>query len=68
MTLGKCKECNKEVSKSAKICPHCGAQHPAVPTEIQVIAQVIGLAVAGFFLWAIYVFYQKWKLGLSMVF
>ena len=26
--LVKCRECGKEVSKSAKICPHCGAKKP----------------------------------------
>ena len=24
MALIKCKECGKEISKDAKICPHCG--------------------------------------------
>ena len=28
MALIKCKECEKEVSQSAKICPHCGVKGP----------------------------------------
>ncbi len=28
MALVKCKECKKEVSKSAKTCPHCGVKDP----------------------------------------
>jgi len=27
MTLIKCKECSKEISKKAKVCPHCGAKN-----------------------------------------
>lgn len=29
MALVNCKECKKEISKSAKICPHCGAKNTA---------------------------------------
>ncbi|HCJ3998467.1 TPA: hypothetical protein NR138_004612, partial [Salmonella enterica] len=28
MALTKCKECKKEVSTSAKTCPHCGVKDP----------------------------------------
>ncbi|HDG1673796.1 TPA: hypothetical protein PFE07_003264 [Kluyvera cryocrescens] len=30
MALTKCKECKKEVSTSAKTCPHCGVANPGV--------------------------------------
>ena len=30
MALKPCKECKKEVSTSAKVCPHCGVQNPTV--------------------------------------
>lgn len=30
MALTKCKECKKEVSASAKTCPHCGIDNPGV--------------------------------------
>lgn len=30
MALIKCKECGKEVSSTAKVCPHCGKKDPAV--------------------------------------
>lgn len=33
MALKKCKECNKEISTTAKACPHCGAKSTA--TKIQ---------------------------------
>lgn len=33
MALKKCKECGKEISDSAKACPHCGAKSTA--TKIQ---------------------------------
>lgn len=28
MAMKKCKECGREVSTSAKLCPHCGKKHP----------------------------------------
>lgn len=28
MSIAKCKECGKEVSTSAKACPHCGKKYP----------------------------------------
>jgi hypothetical protein len=31
MALKACRECGKEVSASAKQCPHCGVEHPANP-------------------------------------
>ena len=30
MALAKCLECGKEVSRSAKACPHCGKPDPTV--------------------------------------
>lgn len=29
MALKTCRECGKDVSESAKSCPHCGVDHPA---------------------------------------
>ncbi|HFJ4332276.1 hypothetical protein [Serratia liquefaciens] len=29
MAMTKCKECKKEVSDKAKVCPHCGVKEPA---------------------------------------
>ena len=29
MALKPCRECGKEVSTTAKTCPHCGTLHPA---------------------------------------
>lgn len=37
MALGKCKECNQEVSTSAKVCPKCGVDKP-VPSDPKQIA------------------------------
>jgi hypothetical protein len=28
MALAECRECGKEVSNSAKLCPHCGVSQP----------------------------------------
>ncbi len=44
MALKPCKECKKEVSTSAKTCPHCGVANPAVgPKET-----AIGLGLVAF--------------------
>ncbi len=33
MALTKCKECKKEVSTTAKTCPHCGVKNPGMTTK-----------------------------------
>ena len=47
MAIKKCKECGKEVSTSAKMCPHCGKRYPTGgltwPAKI-----FLGLLVIGF--------------------
>jgi len=46
MALGKCRECGKEVSKSAKTCPSCGVSTPVKGVSILRIAGgVIGFIV-----------------------
>lgn len=47
MALTKCKECKKEVSTSAKVCPHCGIKNPSTTTT-QAIG---GLAVLVLLIW-----------------
>lgn len=42
MQIVKCRECGKEVSDSAKTCPHCGIKNPAPPRKS---ARLIGWAV-----------------------
>jgi hypothetical protein len=37
MALKKCKECKKEVSSSAKTCPHCGISNPTTTAGEMVI-------------------------------
>lgn len=45
MALVKCKDCKKEVSKKAKVCPHCGVDKPAVTKSTEIIQGIIGLFV-----------------------
>lgn len=33
MALVNCKECKKEISKSAKTCPHCGVKNPGIAAK-----------------------------------
>lgn len=33
MALTQCKECKKEIAKSAKVCPHCGVKDPAITAK-----------------------------------
>lgn len=46
MALIKCKECKKEVSSSAKTCPHCGIKNPGV-TAGSIVAGLGLLLVIG---------------------
>ncbi|MBL4774473.1 MAG: hypothetical protein JKY87_00230 [Mariprofundus sp.] len=39
MSLVHCFECEKEVSESAKVCPHCGVKNPSVSPEAEAIEQ-----------------------------
>lgn len=45
MAIKKCKECGKEVSTSAKVCPHCGKKHPVggltLPAKIGLVILVL---------------------------
>lgn len=46
MALEACRECGKEVAKSAKQCPHCGVEWPA--NKVQAVAsnmQKLGCAL-----------------------
>jgi hypothetical protein len=53
MALKACKECKKEVSSSAKTCPHCGVSNPAV-SSADTIKGLIAVALIG---WAIYAYF-----------
>lgn len=46
MALTACKECKKEVSTKAKVCPYCGIPNPAIKTK-DVIAGLVVLLVLG---------------------
>jgi hypothetical protein len=55
MAITQCKECKKDVSTSAKTCPHCGVKDPGVTAKqklggclvLIVIAVVIGIYFGG---------------------
>jgi RNA polymerase subunit RPABC4/transcription elongation factor Spt4 len=44
MALVKCKECKKEVSSSAKLCPHCGIKNPSTTAKDYILG-AIGIIV-----------------------
>lgn len=46
MPIAHCRECNAEVSDSAKVCPHCGVSKPIKKTSL-IFKVVVGLI--GFF-------------------
>lgn len=50
MAIKKCKECNKEVSSSAKTCPHCGVKKPGISARVSlkyfIVALVLSMSVA----------------------
>ncbi|AKX51730.1 hypothetical protein AKN92_09725 [Thiopseudomonas alkaliphila] len=45
MALTKCKECKKEVSNSAKICPHCGIKNPGVTFFHQLLGIILIMVI-----------------------
>ncbi|MFJ5504316.1 hypothetical protein ACIPUO_08905 [Pectobacterium carotovorum] len=52
MALTKCRECKKEVSMSAKVCPHCGIKDPGVTLGMMLVMIVILTAIGwGIFRW-----------------
>ena len=53
MALVQCKECGREVSSSARKCPHCGVPGPGVvisKTVWQVLGVLLAIAVGLFIL------------------
>jgi hypothetical protein len=49
MSLVKCRECGKEVSTEAKVCPHCGIKNPAPPSRAgNIIKLVLGAVMLAF--------------------
>ncbi len=45
MAMTKCKECGKEVSTSAKACPHCGVKNPGVSAKDYIGGTIILIAI-----------------------
>lgn len=45
MAIVKCKECKRDVSNSAKTCPHCGVKNPAVTPKQTFMAFLVLFAV-----------------------
>lgn len=43
MALITCRECNKEVSSEAKVCPHCGAKPRNEHTGLKVLVLIVGV-------------------------
>ncbi|HID9470928.1 TPA: DUF2511 domain-containing protein [Serratia liquefaciens] len=52
--LKNCKECKKEVSTTAKACPHCGAKNPAQGKVAETILGLFGFAIIGIVLYFIF--------------
>lgn len=48
--LKPCKVCNKEISKQAEVCPHCGQRYKAAKNQI---AQYNGQVALGFIIFVI---------------
>jgi len=46
MAITKCKECKKEVSSKAKVCPHCGVKDPGF-NAMDAVKGLVFLAILG---------------------
>lgn len=53
MALKKCRECGKEVSTQAKVCPNCGIKNPA-PGMAQNLAGIVTIAIFAWLGWVIF--------------
>lgn len=51
MAMTKCKECGKEVSDKAKVCPHCGVKNPGVKASDMFIGAVTLVAIIWGAIW-----------------
>ncbi len=60
MALIRCRECRKEVSDSAKVCPHCGVrgvkpipekEKTPIYVKIALLVIVVGLIIGGCYFW-----------------
>lgn len=51
MAMTQCKECQKDVSKTASKCPHCGVTNPGVTPGEHLVGVLIMFAVFGFIWW-----------------
>ena len=51
MAITECKECGKEVSKRAKVCPHCGVDRPE--HRQSTLVNVTALVIVGGFAWMV---------------
>ncbi|MBU1625924.1 zinc ribbon domain-containing protein [bacterium] len=45
MTLIKCKECGKEISSEAEVCPNCGYQNTGCGTFVMIVLAIITAAI-----------------------
>ena len=52
MAIKKCKECGKDVSASAKVCPHCGKKYPTggLTMPAKIFLAIVLLVIFGKFL------------------
>ena len=48
-----CKDCNKEVSKRAKTCPHCGVSNPGEGERAVASRWIVGIIMAFLIMYAL---------------
>ncbi|MDA1380491.1 zinc ribbon domain-containing protein [Plesiomonas shigelloides subsp. oncorhynchi] len=54
MAMTKCRECGKDVSTEAKVCPHCGVENPGIASAVPAPAKKKDQGLA---LLVVYLFY-----------
>lgn len=50
MAMAKCKECKKDISGKANICPHCGIKNPNVTGGVRIVSAIIVIIIIIFLL------------------
>ncbi|WP_407645855.1 zinc-ribbon domain-containing protein [Halomonas salipaludis] len=48
MSLAKCRSCEKEVSTTARQCPHCGRPSPSTSPWTMIIIYILTVVIMGF--------------------
>ncbi|MNY58657.1 hypothetical protein D3C86_1950170 [compost metagenome] len=56
MTTVHCRECKKDVSRTAKVCPHCGAEIPGESSLVLTLKYCLFFVILGAIMFGLFTF------------